>query len=1427
VAEDGSVLGVERLGKGVDALGNSTEKAAGKAKQLDSSLSGLQPTLNSLEQALAGGAIVTAVTGIVTAAGAALRAGVSFNAEMQTSLLGISALASGLGEIKDEHGQILQGQERWNAALVIGRDLQKQAKLAALETKAEYKDIVQLLQMGLGPMLQNGISDTKKIIEMTKAVAQTGGALGLDGNMLGQEIKALMRGEKGPDNQIANALLSGVSKEKFDQLREAGKLYDFLMERMQAFAKAGEDSSQTFDVALSNTKDALHQALGEGTVALTETLASTLNDLAADFFVVDQNGHKAFDPALISAIKDVATAAGDAVERTASFLHLLKDVAAITTELNHPPTTSADLTRTVEQLAFLRKELSMGSFTPEEKAEREREIQQFAAMVEAQKKLLAPASDEGRSTAEKFFRQQTGGATLQGFPDVAQFGQQLLDMANTDAPKYLAMLREIRKASADGTLTQIEFAAALNRVNKEVSGPTLSGKKNPIELTAALKKQYAEYEIWVASVTRQGSEANDPFSKQLDAAAHQRDQALQKVKDAQEKFKGIARDWQSDTDAVNAAFAQSSSKIEKQRADFTQATNDWINGFSAKAIENPLDRAIAEIQAKQKASFDELKKKFEGGADLQPDQLLKGILSIDAAAARDIHTKTKELVLDPIAKLSHETQSAIEDDRISQIQNSIDRELAAKLKANDEWLEAEQRANANNDDVLKRLDAEKKKRDDLALAQAQRNRNKDIIGTKEWADEYRKALTANADSVAQYVSRMVTDQMIASRQAAGGAIENFLGDLVDHQGNAMKSLDDLGKSLGKSWEHIFASILTNGQSVSGQLKNLWTNTQQIGSQGGVSGAADAALAGAGIGSMVGGIFGGPNDNGALGGTIGGAIGAIIGSFTGNTALGAIIGSAIGTAVGASIKKGEDEIKVNIKDVVLSQIGQDGIVGGAMADVDWTRVLFGGGGGSIEVVEKGIDWTTRVDLLTQVQRKVKESMKGYQAILDLLPEEVQAQLAALKIKTTLSLTGGTNDAGDIRDENALSSLSDFLGEKLPKATFVAYKGAITAALGLMGVQSKEVEALFAYWGTLQGSELQDAVKKYVSVLVGGLNVQTLLGSPANMRNAAQASMEATALSKAADMRSDIAMVVASMPKLHDVEDVIAAQQRVNELSQQYYDTAMQNLIRINQLEQASKDSIGTLREQIQKTGMTDQEKIDYDYERMTSLRGQLIGATDPEQISRLMQQMQSYVSDALGIAPDNKENRDKLLGILDDVEKMGGDRYEVARQQQLDGVKTTNDLLTQSLEILKGIRVALTPPPPPTLPKPEVPIGGPGGGDGDPDLPGLQPHRPTGDATTEFVQSLYDGMRQGMLDAFDAEATRAASSKSDDAWQKSLADNIGRAVREAINGATFEGTTEQPILIDNGDLGAQLVASATRTVILTIKNNPDIINSRAK
>lgn len=232
--------------------------------------------------------------------------GIMFNAEMESSRLGLAAIIGQFGEIRSQGGPAITGL---TANLVMATRMQEKLKIAALQTTASYQDMARALQTSMAPALKAGFNEDQ-VITFTRTVAQAWGAMGRPMEMLGQEVRALFSGDIGPDSELANMLFTDMPRDKIkayvEELKRTGTFFDEMMKRMHSFAEAGAEAGNTFSGALSNLQDAIGQALGKATEAQFSNVTQLIKDLTAQIVTFDDKSRAIWNQDLLDGLGTVA-----------------------------------------------------------------------------------------------------------------------------------------------------------------------------------------------------------------------------------------------------------------------------------------------------------------------------------------------------------------------------------------------------------------------------------------------------------------------------------------------------------------------------------------------------------------------------------------------------------------------------------------------------------------------------------------------------------------------------------------------------------------------------------------------------------------------------------------------------------------------------------------------------------------------------------------------------------------------------------------------------------------------------------------------------------------------------------------------------------------------------------------------------------------
>ncbi len=244
-------------------------------------------TLARISRAVAAIAAIMAARFVLGGIEQALAMGIKFNAEMETARLGVASVISSQGEFINQSGQMATGYTKLSESMKLGDEVIKQLKVDNLSTMATLEQLIRAFQEGLAPAMAAGFN-IQQVRQYTVAMVQAAGALRINLDMMGEEVRSLVTGNINPRNsRIAVAL--GITAEQIRAMKEEPeKLFNYLMGRLDSFRVAGIESQKTFFGLVSNFKDAMSMAIGEGTSGLFDWLKKTLYEIANGIISINQ-----------------------------------------------------------------------------------------------------------------------------------------------------------------------------------------------------------------------------------------------------------------------------------------------------------------------------------------------------------------------------------------------------------------------------------------------------------------------------------------------------------------------------------------------------------------------------------------------------------------------------------------------------------------------------------------------------------------------------------------------------------------------------------------------------------------------------------------------------------------------------------------------------------------------------------------------------------------------------------------------------------------------------------------------------------------------------------------------------------------------------------------------------------------------------------
>lgn len=242
--------------KAVEGIGAASSKAGSQASALGHQ--GKQAGADISAAMKDAAKNILALVGAYKAVDAAMsfaKRGVEMNASWEQSKIGIASVIASVNQLEDEQGNLLSGADAYQAALSLAEQAMNRIKIMGLETTATTDDLVAGFQQLIGPAAAAGLS-MEQTLQFTTSMVQSLGAIGIPFNQLSAEARSLLDGTIVPtQDRLATTL--GITGDMVRNWKEQGVLAEKLLEKMSAFAAAGDDVAKTWTGVKSNLQDAV------------------------------------------------------------------------------------------------------------------------------------------------------------------------------------------------------------------------------------------------------------------------------------------------------------------------------------------------------------------------------------------------------------------------------------------------------------------------------------------------------------------------------------------------------------------------------------------------------------------------------------------------------------------------------------------------------------------------------------------------------------------------------------------------------------------------------------------------------------------------------------------------------------------------------------------------------------------------------------------------------------------------------------------------------------------------------------------------------------------------------------------------------------------------------------------------------------------
>ncbi|MBT0666331.1 hypothetical protein KI809_18645, partial [Geobacter pelophilus] len=265
---------------------NNMSRMAEASKRAQGGMSGFEKGLWDIQMRIMN--IAMAIGVLVAAFAFTGGASMKYLGQLETATLGIATSFMTGGKYIDETtGKALQGQSALKAAQADSAQIIEQLKVANMQTIATLDQLVRAYQETLPVAMAKGFNK-QQVMDFTLAMVQAAGAIGLPFEQMGEETRSILTGNINPRNsRIATVL--GLRNEDIAQYEgNAQALFDFLMQKLDAYKVAGLESQKTWAGLWSNTSDIVGQAGGMAFQPIFEAVKYELVQITGQLVSIDE-----------------------------------------------------------------------------------------------------------------------------------------------------------------------------------------------------------------------------------------------------------------------------------------------------------------------------------------------------------------------------------------------------------------------------------------------------------------------------------------------------------------------------------------------------------------------------------------------------------------------------------------------------------------------------------------------------------------------------------------------------------------------------------------------------------------------------------------------------------------------------------------------------------------------------------------------------------------------------------------------------------------------------------------------------------------------------------------------------------------------------------------------------------------------------------
>lgn len=1273
-AEDTASSVVSGLTSRVDALQNSLSRASSSVTSAASSLASVGRAGASTKEALdgaAGGAgaassafsLLSGTTGILVGGMAALAGavglgvsgglfrslvedGIEFNKTLEGTRTGIGAMLYGTREWTTVAGEATSAQDRMTVAFALAENTQRKLVDAAAATGLSYEGLLDGFQAAYGPALAKGVTNLDQLVRITTSASIATNALGLDTRMLKQEMRAIFEGRQGPYDSL-NRALGITAKELAEAKKSAEGVGGYLEKKLAPFLEMNAASAGNLSLVVSRLKtewaefagevsrpifDKLKEVLGDVSGRLSP-FQSDLSDIAARFVVL-------FDQ-IVPTAEAFARFGIEVLDISTNLIPLVGTLLGVVASLVGG---LADLTGGwgEEIIALGLAYIAFGKL--------------HAALTSVVGWLGLTTTAQGVNAIATFSLSGAWAALeAKVFAGTAAFIASTTAIGATTAGMALMTGGLIAAALAVGALIVVwtQYREEQAKVAASYGGL----RDTMIQNLDAMVKKHPELEARmqglrerIEATDRTNLAALDRLHDEYTKVAHSAKKLGEMKVAAGEAAVRVTDKEKAATEMAGEAAEKAAEKAQKLREEYDETLRK-INSAKENTGLSGLELRITQIAQKWDSELAKIRTKFGEHSDLLKKAEEAKNLEIERAEA-DWWERIKKVAEDKGRSY-----------------------LAIVVKTADGTWKAWEKA-------VQKLPAAIQTAYVAAAAIPFALPKKWEVGVATGLERIRRGI----DDWSTTISNVVTSAWNAMARAFDEAFYSVLTGDLDNLKDVFKSF---GESILKTLSQAFSDILQRWLLTKlGIEQNPATGGFKFGDNGAFTAgggfSAGNTIVGAGVGYGVGSIVGGGGAGNQIGGSIGGAAGAALaGTKLGASVLswagpfgvivGAVVGAIIGAIIGGLFNKNTEK-KVYFDGSDVSSRNRNEGWGSILSTADTMSNSF-----YRMTKEAG-----RTDLMGWWKEKQKDVLDSMNVKVHAGSDEhLQADFEALVTKYvprwTLKEMFGMRTTGKHPDLPGVTGIPEFA----PWSPQSEYDAPIPNLLKSLGFSAEKMKEIADQIDVMDPLKFMSWLEALVSLAVGFKAAAGKVGqSGADMWAEAAKRNGATALEGFTDSAANLKTLAAELSNYSGDEQIEKARELIN-LTNQHYENQIAYVQKLVALSERIKASVADQIEGMGLDMMSNGQKRAYFKTKLESLYGELGTASTPEEIERLMAQIQGASGSLWGLVKDDI-NAGSWKEWLSNVLNNSATIADTKLKEMADAIAATNEGLQTAMDNARAL-----------------------------------------------------------------------------------------------------------------------------------------------